>query len=144
MGLFLGLCGLTPAVAQGKRSDSVEVVIRLDNSINKNAPVDSVLVIFDRVNLTEAGAIRQIVYPVNNVITLKNAPEGRFYITVVCLGIYNDNFTEINYVYEGRKNQNRFRFRMSPAEAFRADGIKIPTERTNPLQFAIFKQKMKK
>src|SRR6185436_16168413 len=96
--LLIGLSWLYPAGAQHKkRADSVRVIIELNNDLNQKAPVDSVIVIFDRYNLSGAGTIKNVYYPVNNKVVIENVPEGKFYITVICLGIYKDSFTEISY-----------------------------------------------
>jgi hypothetical protein len=138
--LLLGLNGFFfEATAQKKRADSVQVTIRLDNSLNNNTPVDSVYVIFDRYNLTAAGTVKKVFYPVNNTVTIPAVPEGKFYITVLCLGIYRDSFSEVSYVYENRKNKNTFQFRLKPAEFFNPDSILIPAEKITPPYFKILK-----
>ena len=138
--LCLGMCITATVTAQNKkRSDSTQVVIYLENTLNKNAPVDSVLIIFDRYNLTGAGTVRKVYYPVNNTLIIPDVPEGKFFITVICLGIYHQQFSAISYVYDQRKNKNHFRFHLKPAEAFNPVTVKIPAQKVNPLQFAIFR-----
>ncbi len=141
--LLIGLGGLMQADAQyKKRADSVRVTIHLNNRVNRNNPVDSVYIIFDRYNLTEAGAIKNIYYPVNNKVVIDNVPAGKFYITVTCMGIYRDNFSEVSYVYEKRKNKNTFHFRLQPAEAFDASSISIPGEKIDPSKLIVLRQKL--
>jgi hypothetical protein len=140
--LIIGQGWLMQAKAQKKKKpDSTNVTIRFDNSINNHAPVDSILVIFDRYNLTEAGAIKQVFYPVNNKVVIKDVPEGKFFINVICLGIYKDNFSEISYVYEKRKNKNTFSFRLQPSEVYNDTSIYIPKETIDPAKFLILRQK---
>ena len=140
--LLIGPGGLFRTEAQHKkRADSVRVTIHLDNSVNNNNPVDSVLVIFDRYNLTQAGAIKKIFYPVNNIVVIENVPEGKFFIDIICLGIYQDNFSEVSYVYEKRKNKNRFQFRMGYAEAFNTSEVYIPAEKIDPKNLSVIRQK---
>jgi hypothetical protein len=140
LALLPGLIGMGTVTAQSSRQrDSVEVTIRLDNSANSHSAVDSVYVIFDQFNLRAAGAIRQTCYPSNNVITIPNVPEGKFYITVICLGIYKDCFNVISYVYENRKNNNVFNFRLKHTGRFDPETVQIPASKTDPLQLAIFK-----
>ena len=138
--LLIGLSGLFPADAQHKkRADSVRVTIELNNKLNNKAPVDSVIVIFDRHNLTGAGTVRNVFYPVDNKLVIENVPEGKFYITVICLGIYKDSFTEVSYVYEKRKNKNVFNFRLKKsAEEFNPSLVSIPPEKIDPQNLAIF------
>jgi len=140
--LLIGLSWLFPAGAQHKkRADSVRVIIELNNELNKKAPIDSVIVIFDRYNLTGAGTIKKVYYPVNNKVVIENVPEGKFYITVICLGIYKDSFTEISYVYENRRNKNSFNFRLKNAEAYDPDDVSIPAERIDPLDLIIHRKR---
>ena len=140
--LLIGLSWLYPAGAQHKkRADSVRVIIELNNELNQKAPVDSVIVIFDRYNLSGAGTIKNVYYPVNNKVVIENVPEGKFYITVICLGIYKDSFTEISYVYEKRRNKNSFNFRLKNAEAYNPDDVFIPVEKIDPLNLLIHRKR---
>ena len=141
--LLFGLSGLFPAGAQHKkRADSVRVTIELNNELNKKAPVDSVIVIFDRYNLSGAGTIKKVYYPIDNKVVIENVPEGKFYITVICLGIYKDNFTEISYVYEKRRNKNSFNFRLKKnAEPYDPEDISIPSEKIDPLNLLILRKR---
>lgn len=123
-----------------KRADTVLVTITLDNSANGNAPVDSVMVILDRFDLSGAGVIKDVMYPKNNRIELQQVPEGKFYITLICLGIYQDNFSEISYVYERRKNNNEFTFRLKPAEPYNPNDVRIPNEKVDFRKLSIFRK----
>jgi hypothetical protein len=141
--LLIGLSWLFPAGAQHKkRADSVRVTIQFNNELNKKAPVDSVIVIFDRYNLSGAGTIKNVYYPVNNKVVIENVPEGKFYITVICLGIYKDSFTEISYVYEKRRNKNSFNFRLKNAEAYNPTDVAIPSEKIDPLNLLILRKRI--
>ena len=143
--LWTGLSGLFTAEAQNKkRADSVRVTIELNNALNKQAPVDSVIVIFDRYNLTGAGTVKNVFYPVNNRVVIENVPEGKFYITVICLGIYKDSFTEVSYVYEKRRNKNAFSFRLKEAEEFDPSAVSIPAEKINPLNLVILRNRLQR
>ncbi len=124
-----------------KKTDSTNVTIRFNNSVNNHSPVDSVLVIFDRYNLTEAGAIKKVFYPVNNKVVIKGVPEGKFFINVICLGIYKDNFSEISYVYEKRKNKNTFSFRLQPGEVYTDTSVYIPKETIDPAKLSVLRHK---
>lgn len=140
--LLMAICLAGFNTARGqlskKRADSVRVIIHLDNKANNHAPVDSVFLILDRFNLTGAGVIKQVVYPVNNKIVLENVPEGKFYITVICLGIYKDHFSDVNYVYEKRKNNNEFNFRLKPAEPHDPNTVSIPAQKIDLSRLSIF------
>jgi hypothetical protein len=143
--LLLGPGGLSRAEAQHKkRADSTRVTIHFNNNINRNNPVDSVLIIFDRYNLTGAGTVKKIFYPVNNKVIIENVPEGKFYITVICLGIYHDNFSGVSYVYEKRRNKNTFRFRLKHAEAFNTSTVYIPAEKIDAANLSVLRKKSTK
>ena len=147
--LFLGVLFtfgfVTRATAQPKnRKDSVQVTINLNNAINKNTPVDSVLVIFDRFNLTAAGAVKQVFYPQKNIVTIDNVPEGKYFISVICLGIYKDNFSETSYVYEKRRNKNYFEFKLRPCEPYIESDVYIPDEKINLSNLSVVRQKNRK
>lgn len=145
--LLIGPGWYIGAIAQHKHKKkpaTTKVIIQLNNSVNNNTPVDSVYIIFDRHNLTEAGAIKKIFYPVNNKVIIEDVPEGKFYITLICLGIYHDSFTEISYVYEKRKNKNKFRFRLQPADTYNASNIYIPEEKIDISNLSIFRKKIMK
>ena len=132
------------AQSQKTRRDSTTVTIQLNNSHNKNAPVDSVIVIFDKHNLTGAGTIKQLFYPVNNEVIIPNVPEGKYYIDILCLGIYHQSFSEISYVYEKKRNKNKFRFHLKPAEEFNRATVYIPKEKIDPLKLTILHPKTDK
>lgn len=137
--LFAVMASLPASAQARKRKDSTTVTIQLNNFRNKNAAVDSVVVIFDKHNRTGAGTVRQLFVPVNNEIVIPNVPEGKYYIDIYCLGIYQQYFREISYVYNGRKNRNRFRFSLGPAEAFNRSTVYIPKENIDPARLSIFR-----
>ena len=100
--------GFAEANAQRKNNtDSVRVTLRFNNNVNKNLPLDSVYVILDRWDLSGAGMIKKMYQPKDNVIVLDKVPRGKYYIDVFCLGIYQQTFSEISWVYNKRKNRNR-------------------------------------
>ncbi|MBC7850684.1 MAG: hypothetical protein H7Y31_13165 [Chitinophagaceae bacterium] len=145
MKLFRFFIWLMPVIGYSQANaaedpDSVRVTITLNNGRNSSAKVDSVLVIFDRYNGSGAGVVRRVFYPINNTITIENVPEGRFYINVICLGIYQDNFSDISYVYQKKKNRNRFSFRLERAEPFEADNVNLPSQKFDMRQLAILRK----
>jgi hypothetical protein len=105
------------ANAQQKRlPDSVNVLIRLHPRKPKNPRVDSVLVIFDRYDHTGAGVVKNIYYPKDNVFTIPKVPEGRYYITIYCLGLYNDVFNDLMFI--NKRHSNNLRYRLGHSDEF--------------------------
>lgn len=122
--LLMMLLGAETATAQRKRlPDSVNVLIRLHPRNPKNPRVDSVLVIFDRFDHTGAGIVKKIYYPTNNQFTIPSVPEGRYYISIYCLGFYRDIFNDLMFV--NKRHSNNLRYKLGPLEEF-VPGTFIP------------------
>ena len=138
--LFCLITGL-PVMAQSKRkrNDTTTVTIQFTHSYNRDASVDSALVILDKHNRTGAGTIKQLYYPVNNRIVIPNVPEGKYYIDVVCLGIHQESFREVSYVYEKRSNKNLFRINLKSAEKFDRSTVYIPPETIDAARLKVLK-----
>lgn len=116
--LLLGtLLTANKATAQRKRvPDSVDVVIRLQSRYPQNPGVDSALVIFDRFDHTGAGVIKKIFYPVNNQITIHNVPEGRYYISIYCLGLHREYFNDLTFI--NKRHSNNLQFKLGRTEEY--------------------------
>jgi hypothetical protein len=111
------LLGSTAAWAQKrKHTDSVDVTISLRKSFSKNAPVDSVYIFFDRYNHTGAGVIKQVYYPKNNKIVVRDVPPGKYYIGMFCLGTHLQYFSEVTFV--NKRRSNKLRFKLNRSETF--------------------------
>lgn len=122
--LLMMLLGAETATAQRKRlPDSVNVLIRLHPRNPNNPRVDSVLVIFDRFDHTGAGIVKKIYYPTNNQFTIPSVPEGRYYISIYCLGFYRDIFNDLMFV--NKRHSNNLRYKLGPLEEF-VPGTFIP------------------
>ncbi len=136
--LVLLLLGYSEALAQRKiGTDSVRVTLRFNNNINKNLPLDSVYVILDRWDLSGAGMIKKVYQPKDNVIVLDKIPRGKYYIDVFCLGIYQQSFSEVSWVYNRRKNRNTFKFRLKESEAYSDSTVRIPPERIDLMKLTV-------
>jgi hypothetical protein len=122
--LLFALLSATHTDAQRQRSlDSVNVTIRLKKHFTKNAPVDSVLVFFDRFDHSGAGIIKQVFYPSNNHILIPQVPAGRYYIGIICLGAHMQYFSEVTFV--NKRRSNKLKFTLDRSEQFIA-GTYIP------------------
>jgi hypothetical protein len=106
------------ATAQRKRTpDSVNVVIRLHTRHPKNPRVDSVLVIFDRFDHTGAGVIRKIFHPTDNQITIPQVPEGRYYISIFCLGLHREYFNDLTFI--NKRHSNSLQYNLDWSEEYK-------------------------
>jgi hypothetical protein len=113
------------ANAQQKRlPDSVNVLIRLHPRKPNNPRVDSVLVIFDRYDHTGAGIVKNIYYPRDNQFTIPKVPEGRYYITIYCLGMYADVFNDQMYI--SKRHSNNLRYKLGASDEY-IPGTFLPT-----------------
>src|SRR5688572_24028778 len=115
--LILALAGAAlPVIAQkNHRPDTIPVTIKLDNARNNTFMVDSVLVIFDRYDLRGAGIVKKVYYPVNNMISIEEVPEGRYFIDVFCMGAKKYYFKHQGFIYKGK---NKLAFKLPRAEIF--------------------------
>lgn len=105
------------ANAQLKRlPDSVDVLIRLHPRKPSNPRVDSVLVIFDRYDHTGAGIVKSVYYPKNNQFTIPKVPEGRYYISIYCLGLYTDVFNDLMFI--NKRHSNNLRYKLGASDEF--------------------------
>lgn len=114
--LVLLFAGHSANAQEYRLKDSVDVTIRLNPRKTDNPGVDSVLVIFDRYDHTGAGIVKRIYHPTNNQFTIFDVPEGRYYITIYCLGFYTDVFTDLTFV--NRRHSNKLRYKLKGTEEF--------------------------
>jgi hypothetical protein len=136
--LLLVLMGFSQVKAQKKsNTDSVRVTLRFNNNVNNNLNLDSVYVILDRWDLSGAGMIKKMYHPKDNVIVLDKIPRGKYYIDVFCLGIYQQTFSEVSWVYNKRKNRNTFHFRLKESEYYSDSTVRIPPERIDLMKLTV-------
>jgi hypothetical protein len=121
--LIMLLTAETATAQQSRLTDSVNVLIRLHPRNPKNPRVDSVLVIFDRYDHTGAGIVKRIYYPTDNQFTIPKVPEGRYYISIYCLGLYRDVFNDLMFV--NKRHSNNLRYKLTQSEEY-VPGTFIP------------------
>ncbi|HEX6428639.1 MAG TPA: hypothetical protein VF008_13180 [Niastella sp.] len=115
--LLVLLLAAKTATAQRKRlPDSVNVLVRLHPRTPQNPRVDSVLVIFDRYDHTGAGVVKRIYYPTDNQFTIPSVPEGRYYISIYCLGFYHDVFNDLMFI--NKRHSNNLTYKLDRSEQF--------------------------
>ncbi len=109
---------------------SVSYSIQLDNSVNKNNNVDSVLIILDKFDHTGAGIVRKVFYPdADNKVIIEDLPVGKYYAEIYVLGIYKKHFsTIIDTEKIIRKNKKKEIFRLDYADVYFPGSVEIPAE----------------
>jgi hypothetical protein len=123
------------AMAQHRaRTDSVDVTIRLNRAFAGASPVDSVLVIFDRYDLAGAGVVKKVFYPTNNQFIISRVPAGKYYIGILCLGPYQQFFSETTFV--NKRRSNNLVFNLKRCQQY-IPGIYVPTETIDMSRLAV-------
>ena len=92
------------------------MLVRLHPRNPQNPRVDSVLVIFDRYDHTGAGIVKRKYYPTDNQFTIPSVPEGRYYISIYCLGFYRDVFNDLMFI--NKRHSNNLTYRLGRCEQF--------------------------
>jgi hypothetical protein len=93
---------------------------------------DSVLVIYDRCDLTGAGVIRKVYYPGSKQsILISNIPAGKYYVTIQCLGKHHDRYEKILKIKSGKTAY--VSVKLSDYDEFSRDRVFIPND---PIDFS--------
>jgi hypothetical protein len=116
--------GNKPVFAQ-QRKDSVDVTIRFNGAFTGASPVDSVLVVFDRYDHSGAGIVKKVYYPTRNQLIIPRVPAGRYLIGILCLGPYQQLFTETTFV--NKRRNNNLVFNLKRCEQY-VPGIFVPVD----------------
>ena len=90
----------TPALKEKSTSSIItnkaagfNYTFHIDNTVNKNNTVDSVLVILDKFDHSGAGIVTKVFYPgANNQIVIEGLPAGKYYAEIYVLGFYKNIF----------------------------------------------------
>jgi|GEM_PF-1020821 len=114
--------------ASSKKISGFNYTFNIDNKVNKNNSIDSVLVILDKFDHSGAGIVKKIYYPdANNQIVIEGLPTGRYYADVYVLGLYKKHFSSvIRTVKSSRKNKARLQ--LDYADAYHPGNASIPEE----------------
>jgi hypothetical protein len=101
---------------------------------------DSVLVIYDRCDLSGAGVIRKVYYPgKNQTILISNIPSGKYFVTIQCLGKHHDRYEKIIKVKSGKTSY--VSVRLSDFNEFSKDDVKIPADHFDLANLSIINMK---
>ena len=127
MALSILSCALGLAAHKKAVRDSAAIIISFNNNSNQDKPIDSVFVIFDKWDLSGAGIVKQVFYPVNNRIALI-IPKGKYYVDVYCLkGRRREHFGTI---FKAKLNKkNILFFKLEEAELFMPGSVQFPQEK---------------
>ena len=112
------------------KSFRVSYSIRLDNSVNKNNTVDSVLIILDKFDHTGAGVVKKVFYPnIDNQVIIEDLPVGKYYAEIYVLGIYKKHFsTIIDTEKTTKKNKKKEVFSLDYTDVYFPGSVQIPAE----------------
>lgn len=116
------------------------VQFHFSNSANCDEHADSVLVIFDRYNRTGAGVIYKVfAADKDHSITIPAVPEGKYYVTIQCLGLHRDRVEKVVRI-KSKKHEN-VRIDLQQVEIFSKDKVVIPAYRPSFNDMAVLKTK---
>jgi hypothetical protein len=121
------LCFLTSfAGLRRNQKDSATVIIKIGNISNPHLTIDSVYLIFDRYDLTGAGVIKKVFYPVNNELEI-TVPKGKYYIDLFCLGNYSKHFDWV--IKTKTKKKNKLQLNLDASSFFTPGLVSIPPDK---------------
>ena len=126
----------TPAVKETssavsvKKAAPVHYTFHLDNTVNKNKSVDSVLVILDKFDRSGAGIVTKVFYPdANNQIIVDNLPAGKYYAEIYVLGLYKKHFSAV-ITAEKTAKKNKAKLQLDYKDSYIPGNASIPAENT--------------
>jgi hypothetical protein len=129
-----------PKNAQAKLSMRGSLQLKFNAAVDTEAPKDSVLVIFDRYDHTGAGVVYQIYYQAkDHSITIPAIPEGKYYVTIQCLGIHRDRMETVIKIKSNKSET--IRINQNDSEEFSKDKVVIPAYRPDFANLGICKMK---
>jgi hypothetical protein len=129
--------GETPSVKEKSsipnvavKASTVSYSLHIDNSVNKNNTVDSVLIILDKFDHTGAGVVRKVFYPnADNQIIIEELPAGKYYAEIYVLGIYKKHFSSIiDTEKKIKKNKKKETFRLDYTDVYFPGCVIMPAE----------------
>ncbi len=122
----------TPAVKEQptfslSQQRPVQYTFLLDNTINNNSVVDSVLVILDKYDRSGAGIVKKVFYPnAANQVIVDSLPAGKYYADVYVLGLYKNHFSSV--ISARKKKKNKVKLRLQFKDVYTPGNTNIPAE----------------
>ena len=116
------------AVINITKAAGVNYTFHLDNTVNKNNAVDSVLIVLDKFDHSGAGIVKKVFYPgTDNQVIIEDLPAGKYYAEVYVLGLYKKHFsTVINTEKSAKKNKTHLR--LDYQDGYTPGNANIPAE----------------
>jgi hypothetical protein len=112
------------------KAAGVNYTFSIDNTVNKNTAVDSVLVILDKFDRSGAGIVRKVFYPdANNQVVIEDLPAGKYYAEIYVLGLYKKHFSTIIYTEKATK-KNKVSLQLDYKDVYTPGSANIPAENT--------------
>lgn len=127
----------TPALKEKSTSSiitnkaaGVNYTFHIDNTVNKNNTVDSVLVILDKFDRSGAGIVTKVFYPgANNQVVIEDLPAGKYYAEVYVLGLYKKHFSSVITTDKSTK-KNKVKLHLDYKDVYTPGSASIPAEDT--------------
>jgi hypothetical protein len=112
--------------ATNKKS-GLTYTLNINNTVNKNNTVDSVLVILDKFDRSGAGIVRKVFYPdAQNQVVIEDLPAGKYYAEIYVLGFYKKHFSTV--IYTKTNKRNKVNLRLDYKDAYTPGNTNIPAE----------------
>ena len=123
------------AIAVSNKAASVVYILHIDNTVNKNNAVDSVLVILDKFDRSGAGIVTKVFYPdANNRVVIEDLPAGKYYAEIYVLGLYKKHFSSIISTDKSAK-KNKVKLHLDYKDVYIPGNAAIPAEDTRLFAF---------
>ena len=124
----------TATAVVAAKSTGSSYAFKINNSINNNNQVDSVLVILDKYDHTGAGIVRKVFYPnAENKVIIDELPSGKYYADFYVLGIYKKHFSTVINTEKITK-KNKLVLSLDYTDVYVPGNVNIPAE--NPKKFS--------
>ncbi|MEO6315221.1 MAG: hypothetical protein ABIU63_08245 [Chitinophagaceae bacterium] len=113
----------------------VNYTFHIDNTVNKNNAVDSVLVILDKYDRSGAGIVTKVFYPgAGNMVVITDLPAGKYYAEVYVLGLYKKHFSAVIATEKAGK-KNKATLHMDYKDVYTPGNVILPAEDTRLFAF---------
>jgi hypothetical protein len=134
--------GETPApkeksntVAVTTKAAGFNYTLHIDNAVNKNNTVDSVLVILDKFDHSGAGVVKKVFYPdAANQVVIEDLPAGKYYAEIYVLGLYKKHFSTVIYT-EKSNRKNKVHLQLDYKDVYTPGNAHIPAEDTTAFTY---------
>ena len=110
------------------KSSSVNYTLHIDNAVNSNNTVDSVLVILDKFDRSGAGIVTKVFYPdASNHFIIEDLPAGKYYAEIYVMGLYKKHFSSVIKAKKSVRN-NTANLKLDYSDVYMPGSASIPEE----------------